>query len=125
MTTETNPLAKHGRVSYLEIPAQDPGRSASFYSHVFGWQVDQRTAEDYRFADGEGLMIGRWVTRRSPAREPGLLLFIYVNGIEEAIRRVTASGGEVIQAPYAEGDVRVARVRDPGGNVIGLWQFAT
>src|SRR5258706_10819216 len=56
----TNPLARHGGVSYLEIPALDPRRSADFYARVFGWQIDQRTSDDFRFSDGAGLLIGRF-----------------------------------------------------------------
>jgi len=52
------------------------------------------------------------------------LPFIYVEDIEAAIARVSSSGGEIVKAPYAEGDVRVARIRDPAGNLLGLWQFS-
>jgi len=33
-----------------------------------------------------------------------------------------AHGGEVVKAPYPEGNLWVATVRDPAGNMIGLWQ---
>ena len=38
--------------------------------------------------------------------------------------RVVTNGGEVVTAPYPEGDLRVATFRDPAGNVIGVWQQA-
>ena len=31
-------------------------------------------------------------------------------------------GGEIVAAPYAEGNLSVATFRDPSGNVMGLWQ---
>ncbi len=124
MKKEANPLAKHGRLSNLEIPAIDPRQSAVFYEGVFGWKIDQRSGDDFRFSDREGLLIGRWATGRVASREVGVLSFIYVDDIEAALGRVTTSGGEIVKAPYAEGDVRVARIRDPAGNVIGLWQFS-
>lgn len=124
MKREGNPLASHGRLSYLEIPARDPRKSATFYERVFGWKIDERSSGDFRFADGDGLLIGRWATDRAVSREPGVLPVIYVNGIEAAVARAAANGGEVVAAPYAEGDVRVARIRDPAGNVVGLWEFA-
>lgn len=64
------------------------------------------------------------MTDREFAREPGLLPYIYVDRIEAAVGKVTALGGEVVRAPYPEGNVRVALVRDPAGSVIGLWQEA-
>lgn len=123
MTSDGNPLARHGGLSYLEIPARDAGRSASFYQHVVGWKIDQRTAQDYRFTDGSGLMIGRWVTSREPAREPSLMLYFYVDDVDAAVAQAAAQGGETIKPPALEGDIRVAQVRDPAGNAIGLWQF--
>jgi len=124
MRSEANPLAKHGRLSYLEIPAPDPRQSAAFYERVFGWKIDRRSSDDFRFSDREGLLIGRWTTGLVASREAGVLPFIYVEDIEAAIARVSSSGGEIVKAPYAEGDVRVARIRDPAGNLLGLWQFS-
>ncbi len=115
-------LARHGGLSYLEIPAVDAQRSATFYEQVLGWKIQQREPNDFRFEDATGHLIGRWVIGRAISREPGLLPYIYVDRIDEAVGRVVAQGGEVIKGPYAEGNLWVATVRDPGGNVIGLWQ---
>lgn len=115
-------LARHGGLSYLEIPAIDPRQSAAFYERVVGWQVRWRDRDDPRFDDATGHLIGRWVTDRPVSREPGFLPYIYVDRIEDAIERVTASGGEVVRTPYPEGNLWVATVRDPAGNLIGLWQ---
>jgi predicted enzyme related to lactoylglutathione lyase len=114
-------LSRHGGLSYLEIPALDAQQSAAFYQNVFGWSVEERTADDYRFEDATGHLIGRWVTCRTVPREPGLRCYFYVDGVNEAVARAARHGGEVVKTPYAEGDVRVATVRDPAGNVIGLW----
>ena len=32
----------HGKICYLEIPANRPEDSARFYSEIFGWEVRQR-----------------------------------------------------------------------------------
>ncbi len=50
------------------------------------------------------------------------MVYIYVDKIDDAIDRVGSQGGEVVKAPYAAGDLWVATVRDPAGNLIGLWQ---
>ena len=115
-------LARHGGLSYLEIPAIDPRQSAVFYEKVLGWNVEWRSSDDPRFGDGTGHLIGRWVTGRAISREPGLLPYIYVDRIDDAVERVATHGGEVIKAPYPEGNLWVATVRDPADNVIGLWQ---
>jgi hypothetical protein len=115
-------LARHGGLSYLEIPAVDVRRSAIFYEKVLGWKLRQRETDNPRFDDATGHLIGRWVTGRTISREPGLLPYIYVDCIDDVVGRVAAHGGEVVKPPYAEGNLWVAIFRDPAGNVIGLWQ---
>jgi predicted enzyme related to lactoylglutathione lyase len=122
-----NPLARHGGLTYLEIPALDPPlgprRSGAFYASVLGWKIDPRSEQDLRFSDGAGQLIGRFALGRAVAREPGLTPIFYVDGLDAAVARAVESGGEVVRPPFAEGDVRVAHVRDPAGNLIGLWQL--
>jgi len=115
-------LARPGGLTYLEIPAVDVQRSADFYAKVCGWRVEQRDSAEPRFADPAGMLIGRWVTSRAISREPGLLPYIYVENVAQAVERAVAQGGTIIKACYTEGNLLVATVADPAGNVIGLWQ---
>jgi hypothetical protein len=117
-----NRLARHGHVSYLEIPTVDPEQSAAFYEAVFGWSIRRRESEDRSFDDRSGDLIGRWVTGRAASREPGLLPYIYVDRIDEIVAQVAKQGGEVVKLPYPEGDLWVATFRDPAGNLMGIWQ---
>jgi predicted enzyme related to lactoylglutathione lyase len=115
-------LARHGGLSYLEIPALDARLLAAFYEKVLSWNLREPDAEDPRFDESSGHLIGRWVTGRAISRDPGLMPYFYVDRIDVAVDGVLAHGGEVVRAPYTEGDLWVAAVRDPAGNLIGLWQ---
>ncbi|HMF12413.1 MAG TPA: VOC family protein [Gemmataceae bacterium] len=115
-------LARHGHVSYLEIPAVDAEQSAAFYEAVFGWTIHRRDSGRRSFDDGSGAMIGAWVTGRPATRQPGLVPYIYVNNVDEIVARTLARGGEIEKPPYPEGDLWVATFRDPAGNVMGIWQ---
>jgi predicted enzyme related to lactoylglutathione lyase len=117
-------LARHGGLSYLEIPAADAVKSAAFYEHVLGWKVDRSDANRIKFADRTGHLIGRWCTGRPAAREPGLMAYFYVDRLSDAVAQVPGRGGEVARAPHPEGDTLISTVRDPAGNLIGLWQDA-
>jgi predicted enzyme related to lactoylglutathione lyase len=117
-------LARHGHVSYLEIPASDIEQSAAFYEGVFGWQIHRRESSNVSFDDRSGDLIGRWVAGRAASREPGLVPYIYVEGIDQIIERIMARGGEIVQPLYPEGDLWVATLRDPAGNLMGIWQAA-
>ena len=108
-------------VSYLHIPAPDPSRSAAFYQAVFGWAV-RDDPDEPGFSDRSGHVIGHFMAALPVAGEAGVVPYIYVAGLDEALARIAAHGGEVVQPPYPEGDLWVAMFRDPAGNVIGVWQ---
>jgi len=110
-------LAQHGKVSYLEIPTADVAQSAAFYGAVFGWNLRGPS-----FDDVAGGLIGRWVTDRAIGSEPGILPYIYVGRIDETVDRIEAAGGQLVTAPYPEGNLWVATFRDPAGNLLGIWQ---
>ncbi len=69
-----------------------------------------------------GHVSGAWVTDQAISREPGLLPYIYVDRIDDAIEQVEAQGGEIVKAPYPEGNLWMVTFRDPDGYVLGLWQ---
>jgi uncharacterized protein len=115
-------LKRHGGLSYLEIPAIDVRRSAAFYEKVLGWNIRGRDTDDPRFEDATCHLIGRWATGRPISREPGLVPYFYVDQVDDAVERATAQGGEVVEPPTTEENLRIAKVRDPAGNLIGLWQ---
>ena len=110
-----------GGVSYLQIPAHDPLATAAFYAAVFGWRIHDRGAAP-SFADGSGHVIGHFVADVPVAGEAGVRPYIFVGDVDEALGAIAAHGGEVVTAPYPEGDLWVATYRDPAGNVLGIWQ---
>ncbi len=116
------PTLSNGKICYLEIPAIDVDRSASFYASVFGWQLKQRGDGHTAFDDTTGQVSGSWVVGRPPATEPGLLVYIMVDSVSVTLEVVIAKGGELVQPVGADAPEITARFRDPAGNVIGLYQ---
>jgi predicted enzyme related to lactoylglutathione lyase len=116
------PTLSNGKICYLEIPATDIGRSSEFYSKVFGWQLRERGDGATAFDDGVGEVSGTWVTGRPPMSEVGLLVYVMVDSVADTLDAITAAGGEVVQPIGGDAPEVTARFRDPGGNVIGLYQ---
>jgi len=112
----------HGKICYVELPATDVSRSADFYAKVFGWQSRRRGDGALAFDDTTGQVSGSWVVGRTPAVTPGLLLYVMVDSVGEACERVLAHGGSIVQPIGGDAPEITARFRDPGGNVIGLYQ---
>jgi uncharacterized protein len=113
---------KHGKICYIEMPATDIARSSNFYQHVFGWNIRRRGDGAIAFDDTTGEVSGSWVLGRPPAAKPGLLFYINVDSVAATVDVVVANGGEIVQPIGADAPEITARFRDPGGNVIGLYQ---
>jgi predicted enzyme related to lactoylglutathione lyase len=116
------PTLTNGKVCYLEIPAIDIRRSATFYEAVVGWQSRERGDGSLAFDDGVGGVSGTWVTGRAPSATPGVLVYIMVDSIAATLSAVVDHGGEVVQPAGAELPEVTARFRDPAGNVLGLYE---
>jgi predicted enzyme related to lactoylglutathione lyase/uncharacterized glyoxalase superfamily protein PhnB len=117
----------HPRFCYLQVPALDVHESARFYEAVFGWNIRGRDTTNPRFDTPPGNISGAWVTGRPPAREPGLLPYIWVDSIEETLARVVSNGGAVVDASHPDNPgstSRIATFYDPAGNLIGLYTEA-
>lgn len=110
-------------VSYLRLPSNDPKATAAFYATVFGWKVDA-DREDPSFEDGTGHVIGHIHGDMEVSGEAGIRPYVYVDSVPATLERVEANRGEVVTAPYAEGDLTVAVFSDPAGNQLGVWQMS-
>jgi hypothetical protein len=117
-------VARPGGISYLSMPAPDAAESAAFYRAVFGWEIRGESGQ-LGFSDGTGHVIGHWRTDLPVAGEAGIRPYIYVTGLDEVLSAAVEHGGQVITSPYPEGSLTIATIRDPAGNVIGVWQEGT
>jgi uncharacterized glyoxalase superfamily protein PhnB len=115
------PTLATGKICYLEIPAADVDRSSRFYHDAFGWELRTRGDGAVAFDDAVNEVSGTWVTGRPPSAEPGIMVHIMVADLDAALETIRAAGGEVLNDDAAPGE-RVAHVRDPAGNVIGIYQ---
>jgi predicted enzyme related to lactoylglutathione lyase len=120
-TDDDSRVFRVGGISYVRIPARDPPRIAAFYETVFGWNL-RGDPETPSFDDGTGHVIGHFVDDLPVAGEAGVRPYIYVERVDQTLDSITAEGGEIVTAPYPEGDLWVATFRDPAGNVLGVWQ---
>jgi predicted enzyme related to lactoylglutathione lyase len=112
----------NGKICYIEFPAIDISRSADFYAKVFGWHIRTRGDGSTAFDDTTGQVSGTWVLGRPPASAPGLLMYVMVDSVTATLDTIVANGGEIVQPIGADAPEITARFRDPGGNVIGLYQ---
>jgi predicted enzyme related to lactoylglutathione lyase len=122
MTAADQPRYATGKICYIEIPATDIDRSAAFYSQAFGWQIRERGDGDTAFDDTVGEVSGTWVLDRPPSSQPGLMIYVMVADADAAVDGVLRAGGEIVQPIDPGARERVARFRDPAGNVLGIYE---
>lgn len=110
---------------HFEIPIDDPERAGAFYHDVFGWTVSKWGPVDYwTMTDGQGVGPGAEgaLTPRAEAPE-GVVVYVGVEDIEQAMARVAAAGGTLLSAKLPIPTVGwMATFRDSEGNRIGLFQ---
>ena len=112
----------HGRICYIEIPTADVTRSAAFYAKVFGWKIRTRGDGTTAFDDAAQEISGSWVLGRPSSSEAGLLIYVMVDNVAETVEHIVANGGVIVQPVGVDAPEITARFRDPGGNILGLYQ---
>ncbi len=113
----------HGKICYLEIPANRPEDSARFYSDIFGWKVRQRGDGNLTF-DDTGAVSGTWVKEGDRTPDERTRTYIMVDSITECLRQIVQAGGKIVTPRTDIGqNVGVFAVfADPVGNEFGLYE---
>lgn len=104
------------------MPRQTLHARPEFYKRVFGWNIRKRGDGATAFDDAAGEVSGAWVTGRPPHSEIGLLLSFMVDSMAATSELVHSNRGVMVQSIGEDAPEITARFRDPGGNVIGLYQ---
>ncbi|GAA3629562.1 VOC family protein [Microlunatus ginsengisoli] len=111
----THQWPRRGTVDYLQLPAHDIARAATFYADVLGWSTSDENFEAPN-------LIGQWVNDRRPDDPAaGPLLWLQVDDLYPTLARVESAGGAVVQRPYLDhGERWLVEIDDPAGNRLGL-----
>ena len=113
----------HGKICYLEIPANRAEDSARFYKDVFRWKVRERGDGNLAFDDTGGVS-GTWVKEADRTPDEKTRTYIMVDSVAESIKQSESAGGKVI-TPRKEIGPNMgafAVFADPVGNEFGLYE---
>jgi predicted enzyme related to lactoylglutathione lyase len=126
-------------VAHFEIAVDDKEKAKEFYGSAFGWQIMDMPMQmdggtgSYTVAmttevdpqtqmpTTPGAINGAIIERTDQIKAP--VITINVGSIDDALDKVTAAGGSVVQGKQEiTGMGAYAYVTDVSGNVIGLWE---
>jgi predicted enzyme related to lactoylglutathione lyase len=111
-------------VDWFEVLGSDAEATQRFYADLFGWKIDPSGPSGYRIVDtgsgedaiGGGLGGGdpdaRWST-----------VYASVPDVEAVLSKAEALGGSRVYGPNAVDDhMKTGALRDPAGNVFGVYE---
>jgi uncharacterized protein len=119
-------------VVHFEVVGKDAKKLQSYYSELFGWQIDSDNPMNYGMVQREGntnadgIGIGGGVGQGPEGYDGHVTFYIEVPDVEAALTKAESLGGSRIMGPekVAE-EVEIAQFADPEGHVIGLSKSAS
>ena len=116
-------------VVHFEVIGKDGGKLQTYYSELFGWEIDANNEMNYGLItrDGntnpEGIGIGGGVGGGPPGYDGHVTFYVEVPDVEEALAKAESLGGSRVMGPETIMDRLVlGQFTDPEGHVIGVIQ---
>ncbi len=116
-----------GTPAWVDLMSPDVERSAGFYGELFGWQLEEGSAElgGYRTARVDGYAVAGLGPVQGPGQDQPVAWTTYLAAADATatLSRVTEAGGQVVVPTLPIGELgAMAVAADPTGAVFGLWQ---
>jgi predicted enzyme related to lactoylglutathione lyase len=115
-------------VVHFEVIGKDGEKLQSYYSELFGWDVDAGNEMKYGIVKGEDNpssmgSIGGGIAAGPDGYEGHVTFYIAVPDVEAALQKAESLGGTRIMGPETiMGEMVLGQLKDPEGNLIGLVQ---
>jgi predicted enzyme related to lactoylglutathione lyase len=116
-------------VVHFEVIGKDGDKLKSYYSELFGWEIDSGNEMNYGLvprdgntnADGAG--IGGGISGGPEGYEGHLTFYVEVPDAEAALAKAESLGGSRIMGPdqVMEGLI-IGLFNDPEGHIVGVTQ---
>jgi uncharacterized protein len=130
--TPARKRSEHGTaVVHFEVIGKDGDKLRSYYSDLFGWEIDAGNPMKYGIVqrDGntnaEGVGIGGGIAGGPEGYSGHVTFYVEVPDVEAGLVKAESLGGTRIFGPdKVTGDVEIGQFTDPEGHVIGLIKAA-
>lgn len=114
-------MNEHGKLNYIEFPANDIQATKTFFSAAFSWSFEDYGPEYTAFSD-QGLDGGFYKSEMKSSAENGAALVIfYSSELETTLSNVEAAGGTISQQIFSFPGGRRFHFIEPSGNELAVW----
>jgi predicted enzyme related to lactoylglutathione lyase len=115
-------------VVHFEVMGKDAQKLQSYYSELFGWEIDTNNPMNYGLVNREGNMnadgigIGGGVGQGPEGYDGHVTFYVEVDDVEAALAKAESLGGTRIFGPETMEDMplTLGQFADPEGHVIGV-----
>jgi len=111
----------HGKINYLELPANNLAANKAFFSEVFGWRFTDYGPEYCAFHDA-GIEGGFYQSTLSSNTATGATLVVFYSlDLATTAQKITSAGGQVVKPIFSFPGGRRFHFCDPCGNEYAVW----
>ena len=115
-------------VVHFEVVGKDGPKLQSYYSELFGWEVNSDNPMNYGLVAREenlspdGIGIGGGVGTGPKGYEGHVTFYVGVDDVEAALAKAESLGGARVMGPMTmdEPPLTLGQFTDPEGHVIGV-----
>jgi uncharacterized protein len=114
-------------VVHFEVVGKDGEKSRSYYSELFGWEIDADNPMNYGMVqregntNSEGIGIGGGVGGAPEGYSGHVTFYVEVPDVDAALAKAEQLGGKRMMGPLEVTDeVEIGQFTDPDGNVVGV-----
>ncbi|WP_433267709.1 VOC family protein [Actinosynnema sp. CS-041913] len=111
-----------GTPTWIDLAVTDLDDAKAFYGTVFGWEFTTTTGGTDCLLHGLPVAGLRQAVDQADTGH-GWTVHLATDDCDDTAKRITTTGGTLLQAPHEVGDLRRAALAlDPTGARFGLWQ---
>jgi uncharacterized protein len=114
-------------VVHFEVVGKDGQKLRSYYSELFGWEIDANNPMNYGMISREGNTapdgsgIGGGVGVGPPGYDGHVTFYVGVDDVEAALAKAESLGGTRVMGPEKIMDqVELGQFKDPEGHLVGV-----